>query len=314
MTAHSYRIHGWTIDSDIELAAAPAEDEPQSGHEASRVTLTISHRGQVSTELPDGEIVLDQRPTWPCLVVRSGSGFLYRVPETYEAWIDPARRTIEVTWDPRAEEEMQPVLLGGGVLAIASTLFGRSCMHATAVAYEGAGIAITGPPGQGKTTTAAYLVEAGARLVAEDVIAPIGAGTRLRVPRGLTELRFRESAHVLALRLDADRTAETGDGRTGAVPSSRVLDDLTPLTHVVLPMGTLDHDRIVRTDLSGTEAFLRLIANHRLEGWVAPEINAQEFALATAVAEHAQVMELEIPWQLRDEPGYGRMLLDAILG
>lgn len=63
---------------------------------------------------------------------------------------------------------------------------GRVCVHATAVAFGGAGILILGPSGAGKSGTAAQLLAIGAELVADDlVIVSVGPdGLAVSAPAG----------------------------------------------------------------------------------------------------------------------------------
>jgi hypothetical protein len=57
------------------------------------------------------------------------------------------------------------------VLPIAATLQGVELLHASAVAFEGKAVAITAEAGAGKTSLAAHLLDLGADLIADDVLA-----------------------------------------------------------------------------------------------------------------------------------------------
>jgi HPr kinase/phosphorylase len=79
---------------------------------------------------------------------------------------------------------------------------GRAIVHGTAVAWLGRGILLLGRPGSGKSDLALRLIEAGAKLVADDLVDLEASGNRL-VARahgspGLIELRglgiFRQEA------------------------------------------------------------------------------------------------------------------------
>ncbi len=60
-------------------------------------------------------------------------------------------------------------------------------VHATTVAIGGAGVLIRGAPGSGKSDLALRLIDAGARLVADDQteIARLGRGLVARAPRAI---------------------------------------------------------------------------------------------------------------------------------
>jgi hypothetical protein len=95
--------------------------------------------------------------------------------------------------DPRTAAPAAPADVGGS---------GRAIVHGTAIAWLGRGILLLGRPGSGKSDLALRLIEAGALLVADDLVALEATGNRL-VARahgapGLIELRgqgiFRQAA------------------------------------------------------------------------------------------------------------------------
>ncbi|MGN6586626.1 MAG: HPr kinase/phosphorylase [Solirubrobacterales bacterium] len=67
-------------------------------------------------------------------------------------------------------------LLVAQVLPFAAVLQGLEVLHAGAVVLDGAGVAISGPSGAGKTSLALALVRRGAELLADDVVAVERAG------------------------------------------------------------------------------------------------------------------------------------------
>ncbi len=77
-------------------------------------------------------------------------------------------------------------------------------VHATAVAIEGAAVLLRGPPGAGKSDLALRLIDAGARLVADDQVElkRVGAQVLARAPAaiaGLIEVRGLGIARVDAI-------------------------------------------------------------------------------------------------------------------
>jgi hypothetical protein len=67
--------------------------------------------------------------------------------------------------------ERQERLLLAQALPLAAALQGFELLHASAVAVGGGAAGFTGPSGAGKTTMASRLVQRGARLVSDDVVA-----------------------------------------------------------------------------------------------------------------------------------------------
>lgn len=285
--APSVRVHGWTITSELPIAAT------SSGSPADMV-IRVEGTERLGEAGPPGVLVLDQRPQWDSTLVRTGETYRYRVGRDYEVTIDEAATELVVMWDCRRPTEVLAPVISGGVIAIASTLRGRSCLHATTIALEERAVAIVGPPGAGKTTTAGLLIEAGGRLVGDDVLAPIDVDGRLTAPRGLLELRFRESASDVADRLPAARYRRTPDGRIGVVPEAVVDHDRCPLVAIVIPILSSETDGIQTRALSNIERFRALTGSPRIEGWRDPRIIAQEFHLSTRLADSLPVIEMHI--------------------
>jgi HPr kinase/phosphorylase len=130
--------------------------------------------------------------------------------------------------DPRTAAPAAPADVGGG---------GRAIVHGTAIAWLGRGILLLGRPGSGKSDLALRLIEAGALLVADDLVALEATGNRL-VARahgapGLIELRgqgiFRQAALAEAA---IDVVVRLG-------PAVEPIERLPPAGHVALAGVTL---------------------------------------------------------------------------
>ena len=75
-------------------------------------------------------------------------------------------------------------------------------LHATAVTIGGKGVLLRGPPGAGKSDLALRLIDGGARLIADDLVAVAagGRGLELRRPtRTPTDLRGRMEVRGLGI-------------------------------------------------------------------------------------------------------------------
>ena len=114
---------------------------------------------------------------------------------------------------------------------------GRAIVHGTAIAWLGRGILLLGRPGSGKSDLALRLIDAGAKLVADDLVDLEAAGDRL-VARvhgspGLIELRglgiFRQEALAEAA---LDVVVRLG-------PATEPTERLPPAGHVALAGVTL---------------------------------------------------------------------------
>ncbi len=285
------RVHGWSVESDLEILASPTDASPE-------ISICLDVTAAPDQHDPDGigdELVLDQRPTWPSWLRRLSSGCLqYRVTGDYDVLFSADSSALVARYDRSWPAEMLAPLLAGGVLAMASTLRGRSCLHATTVSVDGCAVAIVGEVGAGKTTTAGLLIRADGQLVGDDILAPIEKDGAFVAPRGLLELRFRDSADVLARSLRARQVRRTPDGRVGVVPARLAAHDETPLSCFVVPRLEPRSPGVAVRELSRTEAFRLLTASPRLEGWRDATIIEQEFDLVARLATAIPVIELSL--------------------
>ncbi|MGD9704729.1 MAG: hypothetical protein AB7Q42_00525 [Acidimicrobiia bacterium] len=282
----SVRLHGWSVATELPIVAARS-DSPAD------ITMRLDP-AELDRSRSYGRTVLDQRPTWDSRLVRAGDGFRYRVDDDYEVAINSAVDDLTVAVGAGRPLDALGLVLAGGVLAIASTLRGRSCLHATTVAIGDRAIAVIGPVGAGKTTTAGLLMSVGATLIGEDVLAPMVADGVIVAPRGLLELRLRESAAALSEDIPADRVRKTVDGRFGVVPARVSQHDRTPIACFVRPRLVAGTVGVTVRELSAGEAFRELTASPRLEGWRDAAIVEQEFDLVARLANAVPVIEVTV--------------------
>src|SRR5689334_8495434 len=102
----------------------------------------------------------------------------HAVSKGYRVWaaehgchlISEDGRRVKTAPPPGSDWWWQRLVLAQ-VLPIAASLQGIDLLHASAVAFGGKAIAITAEAGTGKTTLAAHLLDRGAELVADDVVA-----------------------------------------------------------------------------------------------------------------------------------------------
>jgi len=88
-----------------------------------------------------------------------------------EFWIDRGGSQVWAVWPAESSLEDAATYLLGPVLGALLRIRGTACLHASAVAWQGRAIAFVGPPGAGKSTTAAMLTNEGCALLSDDVLA-----------------------------------------------------------------------------------------------------------------------------------------------
>jgi hypothetical protein len=125
--------------------------------------------------LPDGR-------AWPAFG-RAGSNYVVRFEGACTFLIDPSG-SVEARPDSGAGGETVRRLFLDQVIPLVLNLRGRECLHAGAVAIDGAVCAFAGPSGAGKSTLAAALAALGYPLVCDDCLALDDASGRVTVLPG----------------------------------------------------------------------------------------------------------------------------------
>lgn len=119
-----------------------------------------------------GEVLLRQRlPGWPGTMVleHRGDELLLCTPDGAD-YLLRSDGTRVLCAPPPAGTQWQRFLIGQ-VLPLASVLHGLEVLHASAVVYQETAIAFCGHSGAGKTSLAASLVQRGATILTDDVLA-----------------------------------------------------------------------------------------------------------------------------------------------
>ena len=104
--------------------------------------------------------------------------------------IDRAGSEIWAEWSAPLTLEDTATYLLGPVLGFVMLLRGIVCLHASAIAIEDKAIALLGPAGSGKSTTAAAFAERGCKVLAEDVVTLDDRGDRFLVRPGYPCIRL----------------------------------------------------------------------------------------------------------------------------
>lgn len=85
-------------------------------------------------------------------------------------WLDQHASQVWATWPDSLTTEDAVAYLLGPVLGLVLRLRGVTCLHASAVEFGEHAVAFVGPPGAGKSTTAAALASRGHAVLSDDVV------------------------------------------------------------------------------------------------------------------------------------------------
>ena len=126
--------------------------------------------------------------------VLDGKYYRFSYADETEFVVDKAGTEVWAKWsEPLTLEDTATYLLGP-VMGFVMLLRGVVCLHASAVVIGNEAIALLGPAGSGKSTTAAAFAEGGYRVLAEDVVTLDDRGDHFLVRPGYPCIRLWPAA------------------------------------------------------------------------------------------------------------------------
>jgi hypothetical protein len=214
----------------------------------------------------------------------------------FEISADGAR----IEWVRPAEPDLTSVRKDvlGRVLAICLHQQGVVALHGSAVQLSGVAIAFLAPKFHGKSTTAAALVDSGARLLADDVVA-VSTGNP---PSVLPSVPFVQLWKDSAARVAPGAVAVPGDEdgpklqRRWDGPAQNA-DSAAPLDAVYLlaPVPPGAPAGVRRLRLSGVEGALALLGQAKVGNLLGVERRADLLQATSELADRVPVYRLEVP-------------------
>ncbi|HTS13042.1 MAG TPA: hypothetical protein VMH00_13060 [Candidatus Limnocylindrales bacterium] len=173
----SYRIFGLCVSSN---EAIPGLEPSAPIAEASDVEIHLGSLPHAHEALRDSREILIYRSRWhdeagrPELQMwRLAESGLLRIDcvDGTQFWIDGDAQHLWATWPQTLTLEDAASYLLGPILGILLRFRGITCLHASAVAFGDLAAAFVGPPGSGKSTTAAAFVQRGHAVLSDDIVA-----------------------------------------------------------------------------------------------------------------------------------------------
>src|SRR5689334_11264808 len=199
--------------------------------------------------------------------------------------IDRSGTEVWAEWSSPLTLEDTATYLLGPVLGFVMLLRGVVCLHASAVAIGNEAIALVGPAGTGKSTTAAAFAERGYSVLAEDVVTLDDRGDRFLVRPGYPCIRlwppavkalYGSETHLPRLTPNWDKCYLDLSERfhTGPLP-------LAAIYH----LGVRHHDAHAPyvTALNRSDGLMALVANTYATKLMDRQMRAREFELLTRV-------------------------------
>lgn len=306
----SYRLYGVSISS--ELALPFPEPRGCIEPELCKVEIRLSSES-ISTTLGLGETIQSS----------PFSGFYFsQMPDasSYVCWDDVGEILISKNGElitcrpfPQTESESFHVYLLGQALSFALVKRGFEPVHASAVAVGDQAIAFIGDCGLGKSTLAAAFLQAGHRLLTDDLL--------LLQTRTRAIVAFPGPARIkLFPKVARKFLADASSGvplnpktQKQIIPlnDSQVCSEAMPLAAIyVLALPNKAQDNGVRiTSLTQREAFVRLLENTFNRVIFDPDRLRRHFDAAQALANVMPIRKLSYPRSLERLP----LVREAIL-
>jgi hypothetical protein len=195
--------------------------------------------------------------------------------------------------------EVRSAPLGGLVWGVFLGLRRRTLLHGACVRLGGAGLALLGASGHGKSTLAAALLLRGGGLVSEDLLVPAAAPSGWIVEPGAPSLHLLEDAYAM-LRGPGQKAPTLRDGKYRLVLSP---DDggPVPLAAICLLDPPEPRPKALLTRLSGRRALLGILEHLYGSAWIRPPDEA-DLRLCAALVADVPVHALSRPWNLEGVP------------
>jgi len=182
--------YGCSIYGLEVLANRPIPTVPHSSITAADVRISFGVLPEWLDMLQPGQVentyVADYtdesgNPAFVFSKLHGGNFYRFSYADNTEFVVDRGGREIWTTWpEPLTLEDTATYLLGP-VMGFVLLLRGLVCLHASAIVVDGAAIALVGPAGAGKSTTAAAFSARGFSVLAEDVVTLDDRGDRFLV-------------------------------------------------------------------------------------------------------------------------------------
>jgi len=189
----------------------------------------------------------------------SGGEFLLRAESDYYFYYRPGVG-VTVHRGDGADTSEESLWLNGSVYAAVASLNGLLPIHASAVAFNGAVFAFTGPAGAGKSTLVAALGRFGLPMFCDDtLVLDLSNPEQLQCLPGHKRLKLRPDSFELTGATKEERVSRTYDKNYAAPPAGTVSTAL-PLAELIFleeaPVPAI-------AQISGSERFVRMEDEHQ---------------------------------------------------
>ena len=212
-------------------------------------------------------------------------------------YLDEGVNDIRVRCEPPSPLQDIATFLLGPVLGLVLRLRGVTCLHASAVAFEGRAIAFMGVPGAGKSTTAALFAQKGHSVLSDDISAlmerdgtfcVLPAYPYLNVWPEVLEMLAHSQSSWRSVSAAVDKVRVPLDGN-----DSKFQREALPLAAIyVLAERSSDSRAPFIESLAPQAALMNMVANTYGNTILDSTMRAQEFRVLGQIAESLPIRRL----------------------
>ena len=227
------------------------------------------------------------------------SYFKFRYSDGMEFFLDSDGTKIWANWPESLAVEDAAVYMLGPILGLVFRFRGTVCLHASAISVGDLAIAMVGPAGAGKSTTAAAFARLGYRVLSDDVVTLSESDGRFRVQPAYPHLRlWPSSVELLYGARDALPRLVPDDASWDKCYLSLDTDHAfrkqpLPLAAIYLIDDRSDSDAVpVIEQMSAHEALMGLVSNSHSNLLLDKNMRAHEFASLNRVIQTVPVRRM----------------------
>lgn len=249
----------------------------------------------------------------------AGGYLRWRFSDDVEFVVDQARTRLWVRWPEAVTLEYVAPYLLGPVLGTLLRFRGIICLHGSAIAVDHQALALLGPPGAGKSTTAAAFAMHGFSVLTDDIIALTEMGRLFIAHPGEPNLCLWPASVASLFGHPEALPLVVPDNTLAPEWNKRYLDLSTPdyrfqsqpllLAAIYLLGARREGDGPFVERVSGREVMLGLLANTYGSNLLNRTLRAHEFETLNRLAAGVPVRRV-LP---REDPAYLTRLCEVIL-
>jgi hypothetical protein len=282
-------IYGLGVSANRPIPGVPPSTTASEDVRISFGSLPAWHKDVTATQIETSYVAEYKSecgdPALRVFRVLDGKYYRFYYADQTEFLVNSEGTEIWAQWSAPLTLEDTATYLLGPVMGFVMLLRGVVCLHASAIAVDNRAIALLGPAGSGKSTTAAAFSDLGYSVLAEDVVTLDDRGDHFLVRPGYPCIRlwpasvkalYGSETHLPKLTPNWDKCYLDLKNKfhTEALP-------LVAIYH----LGERRHDAttpMIKT-LDRSEGLLSLIANTYATKLMDKEMRAREFELLTRV-------------------------------